>query len=62
MQFRDPEGQSESDNDEPYPEAVARYNSMRRHTVGPGNPPNEDPRLKLGPHPCPQAFQVIIFF
>ncbi|GAB6027427.1 hypothetical protein CHUAL_001693 [Chamberlinius hualienensis] len=54
--YGDLDGQSESD-EEPYPEAVARYNSMRRHTVGPGNPPTNDNRLKLGIQQYTTPFQ-----
>lgn len=45
--------QSESDSEEPSPEALARYLAMRRHTVGVGDPRHEvpeDARVKLAQH------------
>uniref|UniRef100_T1JFK1 non-specific serine/threonine protein kinase n=1 Tax=Strigamia maritima TaxID=126957 RepID=T1JFK1_STRMM len=42
LDLSDVEVQSESDNDEPSPEAMARYLIMRRHTVGPGDIRHED--------------------
>ena len=44
---------SDSETDEPCPEALARYLSMRRHTVGVGDSKHEVPediRLKLAHH------------
>lgn len=44
---------SDSETDEPCPEALARYLAMRRHTVGVGDSKHEapeDPRLRLAHH------------
>ncbi|KAK0069240.1 serine/threonine-protein kinase SIK3 [Biomphalaria pfeifferi] len=51
-QFEDSSNQSDSD-EEPSPEALARYLAMRRHTVGVGDPRHEvtdDLRVKLPPY------------
>ena len=53
---------SDSDTEEPSPEALARYLAMRRHTVGVGDSRHEAPedvRAKLAQHYQPLAAAAI---
>ena len=66
--FQSDDDRSESDTEEPSPEALARYLAMRRHTVGVGDSRHEAPedvRVKLAHHqpiialPQPNMFSPI---